>query len=140
MRLNMANQEPNEKNSYTISELADELEISPSSIRFYEDKGLIRPQRTPGNQRLYLKKHRARLKMILRGKRFGFTLDEIGEMIGMEDMQMNEVEQINRSQMFFDKKIEEIRYRRAELDYMEKDLLSFKEKLERRRKELNHKK
>jgi DNA-binding transcriptional MerR regulator len=135
----MANREPNQKNSYTISELADELEISPSSIRFYEDKGLISPQRTPGNQRLYLKKHRARLKMILRGKRFGFTLDEIGEMIGMEDMQMNEVEQINRSQMFFDKKIEEIRNRRAELDYMEKDLLSFKQKLERRRKELNPK-
>ena len=65
---------------------------------------------------------------------------KIGEMIGMEDMQMNEVEQMNRSQMFFDKKIEEIRYRRAELDYMEKDLLSFKQKLERRRKELNHKK
>ena len=135
----MANRELNQKNSYTISELADELEISPSSIRFYEDRGLIRPQRTPGNQRLYLKKHRARLKMILRGKRFGFTLDEIGEMIGMEDMQMNEVEQINRSQMFFDKKIEEIRNRRAELDFMEKDLLSFKQKLERRRKELNHK-
>jgi DNA-binding transcriptional MerR regulator len=135
----MANRESNQKNSYTISELADELEISPSSIRFYEDKGLIRPQRTPGNQRLYLKKHRARLKMILRGKRFGFTLDEIGEMIGMEDMQMNEVEQIIRSQMFFDKKIEEIRNRRAELDFMEKDLLSFKQKLERRRKELNHK-
>jgi DNA-binding transcriptional MerR regulator len=135
----MTNRVTNQKNSYTISELADELEISPSSIRFYEDKGLIRPQRTPGNQRLYLKKHRARLKMILRGKRFGFTLDEIGEMIGMEDMQMNEVEQINRSQMFFDKKIEEIRNRRAELDFMEKDLLSFKQKLERRRKELNHK-
>jgi DNA-binding transcriptional MerR regulator len=135
----MANRVTNQKNSYTISELADELEISPSSIRFYEDKGLIRPQRTPGNQRLYLKKHRARLKMILRGKRFGFTLDEIGEMIGMEDMQMNEVEQINRSQMFFDKKIEEIRNRRAELDFMEKDLLSFKQKLERRRKELDYK-
>jgi DNA-binding transcriptional MerR regulator len=136
----MAHRDPDLKNSYTISELADELEISPSSIRFYEDKGLISPQRTPGNQRLYLKKHRARLKMILRGKRFGFTLDEIGEMIGMEDMQINEVEQINRSQMFFDKKIEEIKNRRAELDYMEKDLLSFKQKLERRRKELNLKK
>ncbi len=135
----MSNRESCSKNTYTISELADELEISPSSIRFYEEKGLIRPQRTPGNQRVYLKKHRARLKMILRGKRFGFTLDEIGEMIGMEDMQMNEIEQIDRSQKFFDKKIEEIRNRRAELDYMEKDLLAFKQKLERRRKELNHK-
>lgn len=135
----MANREFNLKNTYTISELADELEISPSSIRFYEEKGLINPRRTAGNQRVYLKKHRARLKMILRGKRFGFSLDEIGEMIGMENMQMNEIEQINRSQMFFDKKIEEVRDRRAELDFIEKDLLSFKQKLERRRKELDNK-
>jgi DNA-binding transcriptional MerR regulator len=135
----MANRDYTSKNTYTISELADELEISPSSIRFYEEKGLINPRRTAGNQRVYLKKHRARLKMILRGKRFGFSLDEIGEMIGMENMQMNEIEQINRSQMFFDKKIEEVRNRRAELDFMEKDLLSFKDKLERRRKEINDK-
>jgi DNA-binding transcriptional MerR regulator/HPt (histidine-containing phosphotransfer) domain-containing protein len=119
-----------------IIQLADELEISPSSIRFYEEKGLINPHRTAGNQRVYLKKHRARLKMILRGKRFGFSLDEIGEMIGMENVQMHEIEQIDRSQMFFDKKIEEVRNRRAELDFMEKDLLSFKQKLDRRRKEL----
>lgn len=132
----MANRDYNAKTSYTISELADELEISPSSIRFYEEKGLINPERTAGNQRVYLKKHRARLKMILRGKRFGFSLDEIGEMIGMENMQMHEIEQIDRSQMFFDKKIEEVRNRRAELDFMEKDLLSFKQKLDRRRNEL----
>ena len=135
----MANNVLSKKDMYTISELADELEISPSSIRFYEDKGLINPQRTPGNQRIYLKKHRARLKMILRGKRFGFTLDEIREMIGVEDMQMNEIEQITRSQLFFDKKIEEIVNRRAELDFMEKDILSFKQKLEKRRQELEKK-
>jgi DNA-binding transcriptional MerR regulator len=132
----MANRDYTAKTTYTISELADELEISPSSIRFYEEKGLINPQRTAGNQRVYLKKHRARLKMILRGKRFGFSLDEIGEMIGMENMQMHEIDQIDRSQMFFDKKIEEVRNRRAELDFMEKDLLSFKQKLDRRRMEL----
>jgi len=135
----MAKRESNHKNAYTISELADELEISPSSIRFYEDKGLISPQRTPGNQRVYLNKHRARLKMILRGKRFGFTLDEIGEMIGIDNRQINEMEQITRSQKFFDKKIDEIKNRRAELDYMEKDILSFKQKLERRKQELEKK-
>jgi DNA-binding transcriptional MerR regulator len=132
----MANRDYTAKTTYTISELADELEISPSSIRFYEEKGLINPERTAGNQRVYLKKHRARLKMILRGKRFGFSLDEIGEMIGMENMQMHEIDQIDRSQMFFDKKIAEVRNRRAELDFMEKDLLSFKQKLDRRRQEL----
>ena len=122
--------------TYTISELAFDLEVSPSTIRFYEDKGLIKPERTPGNQRLYLRKHRARLKMILRGKRFGFSLDEIAEMIGMEEMNMDEIEQIQRSQRFFDIKIEEIRLRRTELDFLEQDMLTFKEKLTKRKQEL----
>jgi len=128
------------KNKYTISELANELEISTSSIRFYEDKGLIKPGRTPGNQRVYLKKHRARLKLILRGKRFGFTLEEIAEMIGAEDMKINEIEQIKRSQRFMKKKIEEVRLRRTELDYFEKDLISFQKKLTQRKSELKRKK
>lgn len=122
--------------SFTISELAHELEISPSTIRFYEEKGLIRPERTRGNQRVYLRKHRARLKLILRGKRFGFSLDEIAEMIGLEEANMDEIEQIHRSQRFVDKKVEEIRLRRTEMDFLEKDLLSFKKKLAKRKREI----
>lgn len=124
------------KTSFTISELAHQLEISPSSIRFYEEKGLIKPDRSPGNQRIYTRRNRARLKLILRGKRFGFSLDEIAEMIGAEEANMDEVEQIDRSQIFLDQKIEEIKLKRIELDYLEKDLFSFKDKLARRRKEL----
>ena len=112
------------------------MEISPSTIRFYEEKGLVQPQRSRGNQRIYLTKHRARLKMILRGKRFGFSLDEIAEMIGMEEINMDEMDQIDRSQRFLDRKVEEIRLRRMELDYLEKDLLSFKKKLVKRKNEL----
>ena len=122
--------------SFTISELANRLEISPSTIRFYEEKGLITPKRSSGNQRIYHRKHRARLKMILRGKRFGFSLDEIADMIGAEEMNMNEIEQIDRSQVFLSRKIEEVKLRRVELDFLEKDLATFKEKLSRRRKEL----
>jgi DNA-binding transcriptional MerR regulator len=125
--------------TYTISELAYELETSPSTIRFYEEKGLIKPRRSPGNQRIYLKKHRARLKMILRGKRFGFSLDEIAEMIGVEEMNMDEIEQIDRSQRFLDKRVKEIQLRRTELDLLENDLLSFKEKLSKRKCELENK-
>ena len=125
--------------TYTISELAYELETSPSTIRFYEEKGLIKPQRSPGNQRVYLKKHRARLKMILRGKRFGFSLDEIAEMIGVEEMNMDEIEQIDRSQRFLDKRVKAIQLRRTELDLLENDLLSFKEKLSKRKCELENK-
>jgi DNA-binding transcriptional MerR regulator len=74
--------------------------------------------------------------MILRGKRFGFSLDEIAEMIGMEEMNMDEIEQIDRSQRFLDEKVEEIKLRRMELDYFEKDLLLFKKKLVKRKSEL----
>ena len=125
--------------TYTISELAYELETSPSTIRFYEEKGLIKPQRSPGNQRVYLKKHRARLKMILRGKRFGFSLDEIAEMIGVEEMNMDEIEQIDRSQRFLDNRVKAIQLRRTELDLLENDLLSFKKKLSKRKCELEKK-
>jgi DNA-binding transcriptional MerR regulator len=62
---------------YSISDLSSEFGITNRSIRFYEEKGLIQPDRTTGNQRRYSPKDRVRLKLILRGKRFGYTLDEI---------------------------------------------------------------
>lgn len=67
---------------WTISELADEYEISARTIRFYEDKGLLAPQRV-GPNRVYSYKDHARLKLILRGKRLGFSLEEIKEFIGL---------------------------------------------------------
>jgi DNA-binding transcriptional MerR regulator len=67
---------------WTISELADEYEISARTIRFYEDKGLLAPQRVGAN-RVYSYKDHARLKLILRGKRLGFSLEEIKEFIGL---------------------------------------------------------
>ncbi|MGL5678215.1 MAG: MerR family transcriptional regulator, partial [Plesiomonas shigelloides] len=61
---------------YSISELANEFEITTRSIRFYEDEGLLSPRRK-GNTRIYGKQDRIRLQLILRGKRLGFTLAEI---------------------------------------------------------------
>jgi len=115
--------------TYTISELSAEFEISPRTIRFYEEKGLISPQRTKGNRRKYTRRDRARLKLILRGKRFGYSLDEISEMIGMTDVNMTEVEQIEKSLIYGEKKLKEIRERIRELKLLEEDLLSVKEKL-----------
>ena len=125
-----------DKTSYTISELASLLEISPSTIRFYEDKKLINPERTSGNQRVYSKKDRARLKLILRGKRFGFSLDEIAEIIGMADVEVNEKSQIEKSLGYADKRIDEIRIRRSELDLLEKDMIAMKDILKNRLDEL----
>ncbi len=122
--------------TYTISELAREFDISPRSIRFYEEKGLIAPQRTGGNRRIYTRRDRARLKLILRGKRFGYSLDEIAEMIGMTTGEMEEVQQIEKSLDYGDKKLAELRQRIEEIELLEHDILSVKEKLLKRLAEL----
>jgi DNA-binding transcriptional MerR regulator len=129
------NQQAKTKN-YSISELAREFDISPRSIRFYEEKGLIAPQRTSGNQRIYTRRDRARLKLILRGKRFGYSLDEIAEMIGMTTGELEEVQQIEKSLAYGEKKLKELRQRIEELELLEHDILSVKEKLVKRLAEL----
>ncbi len=121
---------------YSISELASEFDISPRSIRFYEEKGLISPQRTKGNQRKYTRRDRARLKLILRGKRFGYSLEEIAEMIGMTDADISEVTQIERSLAYGETKLKEIRKQIEELELLEQDILSVREKLRKRLEEL----
>ena len=65
---------------YTISELAKEFEITTRAIRFYEDQGLLHPTRE-GQKRIYLSKDRIFLKLILRGKRLGFSLAESRDLI-----------------------------------------------------------
>ncbi len=124
--------------TFSISELANTLAISPSTIRFYEHKGLILPRRTPGNQRLYTKKDRARLKLILRGKRFGFSLDEIAKMIGLADAEMSEASQIETSLGYAQRKLEEIDQRKTELALLEEDILSMQTLLEKRFQELKN--
>jgi DNA-binding transcriptional MerR regulator len=121
---------------YSISDLALEFDISPRSIRFYEEKGLLSPKRTSGNQRVYGRRDRARLKLILRGKRFGYSLEEIAEMIGMTDAEKGEVVQIRASLVYGDKKLKEIRYSIEGLRLLERDILSVKEKLLKRLNEL----
>ncbi|HNR86962.1 MAG TPA: MerR family transcriptional regulator [Spirochaetota bacterium] len=121
---------------FTISELAEELDINPSTIRFYEQKGLLLPERTRGNQRVYTRQDRGRLKLILRGKRFGATLDQIAEMIGMADEAINEMGQIDTSLYYIDEKMKEVARQRSELDLFQADLEALKRKLNKRRREL----
>ncbi|MCF6249332.1 MAG: MerR family DNA-binding transcriptional regulator [Desulfobacula sp.] len=123
--------------TYTISQIADALDISTRTIRFYEEKGLILPKRTAGNQRIYTPRNMARLKLILRGKRFGFSLEEISEMIGMAAANLNEVEQIEKSLKFGDTKLKEIKERKKELELLEQDILATRQKLIKRITQLN---
>ncbi|MEM8798645.1 MAG: MerR family DNA-binding transcriptional regulator [Pseudomonadota bacterium] len=71
--------------TYSITDLAKENGITPRTIRFYEDQGLITPDRQ-GAQRVYSKGDRARLAWILRGKRVGFSLSEIREMLDLYEI------------------------------------------------------
>ncbi|WP_282567529.1 MerR family transcriptional regulator [Vibrio sinaloensis] len=69
---------------YKISDLAKEFDITTRSIRFYEDEGLIQPERK-GSMRIYNRRDKTRLKLILRGKRLGFSLAEIRELFELYD-------------------------------------------------------
>ncbi len=69
---------------FTIGELAAAFTLSPRAIRFYEDQGLLAPERV-GTQRVYTKRDRARLQLILRGKRLGFSLADIREFLDLYD-------------------------------------------------------
>jgi len=68
--------------TYTISELAREFDLTTRAIRFYEDCGLLSPQRA-GRNRIYTARDRTRLKLTLRGKRLGLTLSEVKELVDM---------------------------------------------------------
>lgn len=73
-----------EKTTYSISELAKEFDVTTRSVRFYEDQGLLKPARR-GQTRIFSSKDRVRLKLILRGKRMGFSLAETKELFDLWD-------------------------------------------------------
>jgi DNA-binding transcriptional MerR regulator len=100
--------------TYSISDLAAEFDVTTRTIRFYEEKGLLQPARA-GNRRIYSPADRTRLRLILRGKRLGFSLDESAEIVLMYGSQGN-----NRRQL--EKLIAGIREKRAGLKRQQKDL------------------
>lgn len=79
--------------SYTITELAAEFDITPRAIRFYEDVGLLTPQRA-GRNRVYTQRDRTRLKLTLRGKRLGLSLQEIKQLVDMYDSPSDTAQQL----------------------------------------------
>jgi DNA-binding transcriptional MerR regulator len=78
---------------YSVTELARDLDITARTIRFYEDQGLIAPQRA-GSTRVYTHRDRARMILILRGKRLGFSIKEIKEFLDLYVVDVTQVEQM----------------------------------------------
>jgi DNA-binding transcriptional MerR regulator len=81
--------------TYTISELATEFDITPRAIRFYEDQGLLTPARS-GSARVYTHRERTRLKLTLRGKRLGLSLQEIKDLVVMYETPQDTVPQLKK--------------------------------------------
>ena len=99
---------------HSISDLSQEFDITTRTLRFYEEKGLISPERQ-GQNRIYSVADRARLKLILRGKRLGLTLEESSGIIAMYDPQTNNKKQLQTL-------IHKIREKRHQLEQQQKDL------------------
>ena len=85
---------PGKEITYSISELAHEFDVTRRTIRYYEDEGLLTPQRE-GQTRIYSHKDKIRLKLTLRGKRLGFSLAEISELFDMYDTDKSSKNQLN---------------------------------------------
>ena len=115
--------------SFTISELAGEFDISTRTIRYYEEVGLINPRRD-GNRRIYTRSDRTRLKLILRGKNFGFTLEEIKEMIELFDEDRTGKKQLQKTIEYGNTKITEIEIRIKELIELRNALQNLKYEFE----------
>jgi DNA-binding transcriptional MerR regulator len=98
----------------TIREMCDAFEVTPRTLRFYEAKELLFPQRI-GQKRLYDARDRARLKLILRGKRFGFSLDDIRELLNLYDVGDQQWTQYNAVYNASKKRLEEMIVQRNEL-------------------------
>jgi DNA-binding transcriptional MerR regulator len=124
---------------WTIGELAGEFDISQRTVRFYEEKGLLSPERTAGGYRLYGKRDRARLKLILRGKRFGFSLEEISEILGLATVRSNEADQIRKALAYGQRVLKETEQRIEEMNVMREELLEVSKKLMDRLQELEKK-
>ena len=92
MALAEANTQETER-FYTVTELAQDLGVTARTIRFYEDRGLIAPQRA-GNTRVYTRRDRGRMILILRGKRLGFRLRDIKDYLDLYDVDLNHHEQL----------------------------------------------
>jgi DNA-binding transcriptional MerR regulator len=100
---------------YTISELGRELGLTARALRFYEDKGLIAPRRA-GNTRVYTQRDRARLILIQRGKRLGFSLSEIREYLDLYDADITQRAQIAHLHAAVSARLEKLLQQREALE------------------------
>jgi DNA-binding transcriptional MerR regulator len=112
---------------FTIGELADEFGITTRTIRFYEARGLILPERKGAN-RSYSRRNRARLMLILRGKNLGFTLEDIAEYLALYDADPGQLTQTKMLLGKVENMVEDLNKKRADIDRTLRDLKELRAK------------
>lgn len=101
--------------TFTITELAEEFGVTSRTIRFYEDKELINPARE-GTTRIYSRKDRARLKIILRGRRLGFSLQDIKKMLDMYSPESGSKAQLTFTLQKCEEQLDKLKAQRADIN------------------------
>ena len=109
------------KQSFSISDLAKEFDVTPRSLRHYEDEGLLSPERN-GQQRVYSIRDRVRLALIIRGKNIGFSLAEIREIIDLYDLPHGEQLQAQVLRAKINRRRNALLEQRSNIDHMLKEL------------------
>jgi len=107
--------------TYSIGEMAREFGITTRALRFYEDEGLLEPIRV-GRRRLYRRRDRARLKLIMRGKRLGFTLAEIRETFELYDQVHGESKQLKQYLQVLDEKRRQLQQQAVDIQQAREEL------------------
>ncbi len=116
---------------FSVSQLANQLGITARAIRFYEDKGLIAPCRA-GTTRVYTVRDRARLMLILRGKRLGFSLREIKEYLDLYDIDLHHAVQVRKTLAAVRKRIAKLQEQQAALEQSLEELVKIEHQAEKR--------
>lgn len=104
-----------DQETFTIRHAVREFNVTSRTLRFYEEKGLLRPRRV-GQERLYTRRDRARLKYILMGKAVGFSLDEIREMLDLYDLGDRQIPQLDNTLRKVRDRITRLETQKVDLD------------------------
>lgn len=110
----MNRRESENRDLFAIADLAREFGISTRAIRFYESKGLLRPERL-GSSRIFRRRDRARLILILRGKRLGFSLRDISDYLSLYDADRTQKAQVNLLVQMVDERMDQLEQQLVDL-------------------------
>ena len=123
--------EDKERAEYSIGELAREFDVTPRTIRFYEDQGLLAPRRD-GQRRIYAPRDRTRLKLTLRGKRLGLTLSEIKELVELYEPGRDERPQLERFLAVLTQHKRALEQQRTDLEAQLAEIATFEKRIRQR--------